>query len=449
MFSLEEVIRIEKFERIKRFSDGKETPLLVMDLDTIEERFDELARLMPGFKIYYAVKANPMDEIIQTLKDKGSSFDIATVYELDQLLRLGVNPDRISFGSTIKKAKDIKYAYDQGIKLFVTDSIPDIMDIANNAPGSKVVLRFSTSNMNSEWPLGDKFGSHNERQEQILAMFSSLRTSQGKCGSDMVNIFSEIIDSKRVSLYGLSFHVGSQKTTTMDWEYAIGKARDLFNRAEKLGIELKLLNIGGGFPANYLRLSDDKKNLVFRKYDIREFAATVMRALQSEFGDRMPELIVEPGRSLVGDAGVIVTEVIRRMNREETYQPIPKKDLNTGGNRRIIPSMMYLEPALIRWVYIDIGVFGGLAETLGESIRYPIFGEGKADLIRTVIAGPTCDSMDTLYRNAPYYLRSDIKPGDRLFILTAGAYTQSYSSVGFNGIPPLKAFVLPRVHSNR
>ncbi|MDD3032656.1 MAG: type III PLP-dependent enzyme, partial [Candidatus Pacebacteria bacterium] len=96
------------------------------------------------------------------------------------------------------------------------------------------------------------------------------------------------------------------------------------------------------------------------------------------------------------------------------------------------------------WVYVDVGKFGGLIETIGESIKYPIISEGatKDNTKEVILAGPTCDSMDILYENYRYKLNKDIKEGDRLYFLTTGAYTASYSSIYFNGIPPLKVYVI-------
>ena len=117
-FPLEEFVSRDDFNKIKKFSHDKETPFLIVDLEKIEKSYDDLVEHMPFAKIHYAIKANPMDEVVLALKNKGSNFDVATVYELDQLLRLGVEPERISYGNTIKKEKDIAYAYEKGSEAF-------------------------------------------------------------------------------------------------------------------------------------------------------------------------------------------------------------------------------------------------------------------------------------------------------------------------------------------
>jgi ornithine decarboxylase len=142
-----------------------------------------------------------------------------------------------------------------------------------------------------------------------------------------------------------------------------------------------------------------------------------MRFIEEDFGEHIPQLVMEPGRSLIADAGIIVAEVVN----------IASKARNN----------------LYRWVYLDVGKFGGLIETIDESIKFPIYfeREGLADEI--ILAGPTCDSMDIMYENYKYHMPENTQPGDRVYIFTTGAYTQSYSSVNFNGFPPLKALMLP------
>ncbi|HAR31983.1 MAG TPA: ornithine decarboxylase, partial [Gammaproteobacteria bacterium] len=126
------------FERIKAYADTRETPFLVVDTATVGQQYDELLSTFPYSKIYYAVKANPAPEIIQLLRDRGSCFDIASIYELDRVMSLGVGPERVSYGNTIKKARDIRYFYERGVRMFATDSDADVRNIAKAAPGSKV-----------------------------------------------------------------------------------------------------------------------------------------------------------------------------------------------------------------------------------------------------------------------------------------------------------------------
>lgn len=381
-----EFLNKEEFEKIREFSKGRQTPFVVLNLRKIGEKYDDLKKLMPFAKIYYAVKANPCTEVLSLLNSRGSNFDVATVYEMDQVMSLGVSPERISFGNTIKKERDIEYAYKKGIRLFVTDSDSDLKKISRAAPGSRVFFRILCDGSGADWPLSRKFGAYPDSTYKL------------------------IIEAKKLGLepYGLSFHVGSQQRDVGQWDNAIAQCRYLFESVKAKGIDLKMINIGGGFPSNYIQPTES----------IETYTNEITRFLNEDFPEGLPEIFVEPGRSLVADAGVLVTEIIM----------ISKK-----GSASQYP-----------WMYLDIGKFGGLIETLDEAIKYPIFSDtcNSGKLREFILAGPTCDSYDILYENFRYHLPSCLKERDRLYILTTGAYTYSYSSICFNGIPPLKVYVV-------
>lgn len=384
-FPLENYMSQEQFERIERFASDKETPCLIVDLDIVKKKYAQLRALLPYAEVYYAVKANPMDEVVSTLRDLGSSFDVATRYELDQLLRLGVSPDRMSFGNTIKKEKDIAYFYEKGIRLFATDSTPDVEKIARAAPGSRVFFRILTEGMGADWPLSRKFGSHPDETRRLVLRAKDLGLEP----------------------YGISFHVGSQQRDIGQWSTALTTTGGIFKWArEEHGIELQMVNMGGGFPSNYLEPTNA----------IEAYAEDIKNYLLNNFDGRWPKVIIEPGRSMAGDCGVIVTEIVN----------IARKSLHD----------------LYPWVFLDVGKFGGLIETLDEAIKYPIYFKGSGKQVDVILAGPTCDSMDILYEKTTYMMPTSARIGDRAYILTTGAYTQSYSSIYFNGFPPLKAYVL-------
>jgi ornithine decarboxylase len=376
----------ETFDRIKAFADTKETPFLVVDTKIIDKAYDELLNAFPIAKVYYAVKANPAPEVIQLLKDKGSNFDIASIYELDRVLGLGVSPDRISYGNTIKKAKDIRYFYEKGVRLFATDSEADLRNIAKAAPGSKIYARVLTEGTHTaDWPLSRKFGCQNDMAMDLMVMARDLGLEP----------------------YGISFHVGSQQRDIGAWDAAIAKVTNIFERLrDEDGIKLKMINMGGGFPGNY----------VTRAHDLQTYADEITRFLKEDFGDDMPEIILEPGRSLVANAGILVSEVVL----------ISRK-------ARI---------SLHRWLFTDVGKFSGLIETMDEAIKYPIYTEKHGEMEDTIIAGPTCDSADILYEDNKVALPLNLAIGDRLYWFSTGAYTTSYSAIEFNGFPPLKAYYL-------
>lgn len=374
------------FQRMKAFADKQETPFVVIDTETIAASYDELGQCFPFAKIYYAVKANPAVEIVRLLRDKGSNFDIASRYELDKVMNEGVGPERISYGNTIKKARDVRYFYEKGVRLFATDSEADLRNIAKAAPGSRIYVRILTEGSDSaDWPLSRKFG----------------------CNPDMA--LDLLILAKQLGLvpYGISFHVGSQQRDIDVWDAAIAKVKVIFERLkEEDGIQLKMINMGGGFPANYIQ----------RTNSLETYAEEIIRFLKEDFGDDLPEIILEPGRSLIANSGILVSEVVLVARKSRT--------------------------AVERWVYTDVGKFSGLIETMDEAIKYPIWTEKKGEMEEVVIAGPTCDSADIMYENYKYGLPLNLASGDRLYWLSTGAYTTSYSAVEFNGFPPLKAYYI-------
>ena len=326
--------------------------------------------------------------MLKLLNELGSNFDIASRYELDKILSLGVQPERLSYGNTIKKAKDIAYFYEKGVRLFATDSKEDLKNIAKFAPNSHVYVRILVESTSSaDWPLSRKFGCHPDMAYDLCILAKELGLIP----------------------YGISFHVGSQQRDIGQWDDAIAKTKYLMSSLEEEeDIELQMINMGGGFPASY----------VVPTNELAEYASEINRYLDDDFGDARPHIILEPGRWMVGDAGILVTEVITVSRKNNT--------------------------ALYRWVYVDAGVFNGLVETLNESIKYPIVtskDSSGAKRGEVVLAGPTCDSMDIMYEKFKYQLPINLKAGDRLYFLTTGAYTSSYASVEFNGFPPLKTYI--------
>lgn len=383
-FPLEEYMSEERFLRIKEFAKDKPTPCLILDLDIVQAEYEKLLKYIPYAKIYYAVKANPNNSVLELLRDMGSSFDVASVYELNQLLSLGIGPERMSFGNTIKKERDIAYFYEKGIRLYATDSFEDVDKLARAAPGSRVYFRIITEGLGADWPLSRKFGCHPEMVRNLILHAKD----------------------KGLEPYGISFHVGSQQRDIGQWSTALSNVSSLFSWAEDRGVRLKMINMGGGFPADYI---DPSNPINFYAEDIWAF-------LKSNFGDSIPEIIIEPGRSMAGNCGVIVSEIVN----------IAKKSTRD----------------LYHWVFLDVGKFGGLIETLDEAIKYPIYFEKTGPTLDIILAGPTCDSMDIMYEKYPYEMPAGTKIGERVYIFTTGAYTQSYSSIYFNGFPPLEAYIL-------
>jgi ornithine decarboxylase len=371
--------RIREFLR-NRTEDG---PCLVVDLDVVRDNYNAFAKALPDTRVFYAVKANPAPEVLSLLAKLGSCFDTASVPEIEMVLAAGSSPDRISYGNTIKKERDIARAFALGVRLYAVDCKPEVEKVARAAPGSKVFCRILSDCVGAEWPLSRKFGCEPGMAVDVLEHAMKLGLEP----------------------HGVSFHVGSQQRNQHAWDRALASAAAVFKECGERGMNLAMVNLGGGFPTKYL------KNVP----SVKTYGSAIFKALRKHFGNRIPETIIEPGRGMVGNAGAIEAEVVLVSKKSEEDD--------------------------VRWVYLDIGKFGGLAETMDESIRYPVrtLRDGDA-MAPCVLAGPTCDSMDVLYEKEPYLLPVSLEIGDRVLIEGTGAYTATYSSVAFNGFSPLKTY---------
>jgi ornithine decarboxylase len=356
------------------------TPCLVLDVDRVESNFRALQAALPLARIYFAVKANPARPILERLVRLGSSFDAASFEEVQACLDAGAVADNVSFGNTIKKVSAIQRAHAAGVSLYAFDSAEELEKLARHAPGSRVYCRIMVENAGADWPLSRKFGTTVESARELM-----LRA--GEMGLDP---------------YGLSFHVGSQQTSTASYEAAVARVGMLFTDLRNAGVNLRMVNLGGGFPTRY---RDEVP-------DIDSFGIAIMRAMTEAFGNALPEMLVEPGRFVVGDAGLVRAEVVL-VSRRDKNDPV-------------------------RWVYLDIGRFGGLAETEGESIKYRITTPHDGGATGPVaIAGPTCDGADILYERSNYRLPLALTSGDQVELLATGAYVTTYASQRFNGFAPL------------
>jgi len=305
--------RIHDFLRRRRENGLDDGPCLVVDLDVVRDNYRAFAKALPDSRVFYAVKANPAPELLSLLVSLGSCFDTASVPEIELVLAAGATADRISYGNTIKKERDIARAFALGVRLFAADCKPEAEKIARAAPGSRVFCRILSDCAGAEWPLSRKFGCEPAMAVEVLEHAMRLGLEP----------------------YGVSFHVGSQQRNQHGWDRALASAAAVSRECGERGIELAMVNLGGGFPAKYL------KNVP----SVKTYGSAIFKALRKHFGNRIPETIIEPGRGMVGNAGVIEAEVVLVSKKSEEDD--------------------------VRWVYLDIGKFGGLAETMDESIRYP------------------------------------------------------------------------------
>lgn len=359
-------------------------PTLVVDVEAVATQYHALTRGLGRAQIHYAVKANPDAAILRRLRSEGAHFDAASRAEIEMCLAAGARADQISFGNTIKRPSDIAFAHSVGITHFAADAKEELDKLAQHAPGAKICLRLIVESSAADWPLSRKFGSSPDKALTLMGYAKELG----------------------LQVLGLSFHVGSQTGAPWMWQETLDQVAMLWHRAEVAGYGLTLLNIGGGFPASYGAAV----------LDTETYAAEVMAMVEARFA-HVPMIMAEPGRGMVAEAGAIAAEVLL----------VSKKHPND----------------LHRWVYLDIGKFSGLAETMDEAIRYPITTARDHEVMGScVLAGPSCDSADVLYEKQPLQLPLGLRCGDRVVIHACGAYTSTYASVGFNGFAPLDVVVI-------
>jgi ornithine decarboxylase len=252
------------------------TPFLVVDLDVVRRRYVSLTAALPGTEVFYAVKANPAPEVISLLIKLGSNFDVASRGEIELCLGLGADPARLSYGNTVKKERDIAAAFRCGVRLFTVDSQPELDKVLRTVASGTVFVRIVTAGAGADWPLSRKFGCTVGEAGQMLRQ------------------------AARAGLQaGVSFHVGSQQRNPGAWDRPLGQVAQL---AQRLLAETYSAAIAG----------------------------SVATHLGPRFGGLM---MVEPGRYLVGDAGVIRTEVVQIVRRAS-------------------------DPGR-RWVFLDVGLFNG------------------------------------------------------------------------------------------
>lgn len=345
------------------------TPLLIMDRDMIREKASTIGKNIRNAQVYYAVKANSDPSILKFINSLNMGFEIASEGELSTLASLKVHPSRIISSNPVKSHRFLRMVRSYGVDHLAFDSRDEVLKISALAPRSRVYVRLSVPNEGSEWPLSKKFGVELNEALSLLSF----------------------AQEKGLRPAGATFHVGSQCTNIYNWNIALDKTRALWNMAAKKGISLDTINIGGGYPINYT------KNVL--KVDRIE---KHINSLIDERFQKNTRIMIEPGRSVVGDAGIFVSSVIGKAVREDTP-----------------------------WLYIDVGVFNGLMESLG-GIKYSYLVESsrRSKSRRPwTIAGPSCDSFDVIDKGLTL---AEPDVGSLLLILSCGAYTTSYASE-FNG----------------
>lgn len=352
-----------------------EPPYLLMDRAKVRQKVHTIGKNIRNAEVYYAVKANPDIETLRLINSLGIGFEIASEGEMSVLESIGVSSDRMITSNPIKTFRFLRMAAESGVNYFSYDSEAEVQKMKEYTPGANVYVRLTVPNEGSEWPLSKKFGVEVEEAESLLVLAKK----------------------KGLNPVGITFHVGSQCTNMYNWNTALDKAKDLWDRAEKAGIKLSLLNIGGGYPIRYT------KDVV----GIPAIEKNINRAIYQKF-PKKTRILIEPGRSVVGDAGIFVTKVIGKTSRGDE-----------------------------KWLSIDVGVFNGLMESIG-GIKYSYVVEGSREIKEWTLAGPSCDSFDVIEKNIHL---PEPAIGNYVLILSSGAYTISYASE-FNGFSIPKTILI-------
>ncbi len=289
------------FKTLRYLDRGRiSTPFLLVDRDKVREKVSRIGRYVKNASVFYAVKANPDIGILKYLNRLKMNFEIASEGELEMLASLRVEPSRIISSNPVKSLRFLRMAAAYGVHSFSFDSEEEVGKIADFIPGARVYVRLSVPNEGSEWPLSKKFGVEIDEAVNLLAHARK----------------------RALKPIGITFHVGSQCTNIYNWNIALDKAKMLWDRAARRGISLHTLNIGGGYPICYTKsviqieaIEKNVNSLIFDKFP------------------RDVQVQIEPGRAVVGDAGIMVATVIGKARRGDDD-----------------------------WMYLDVGVFNGLME---------------------------------------------------------------------------------------
>jgi len=351
------------------------TPFMLVRRSILKKQFERFAKCLPNVTPYYAIKANPEPEIVKFMARLGSCFDVASANEMKEVLNLGVSPTRIIFANTIKSDKDIKYAKNQRVRLMTFDSEPELYKIAKNYPKARVLLRIKVENQGSVVELSLKFGADPEHAYHLLRKAKTLGLAP----------------------LGVSFHVGSQSTNVENYLQALELTADIFKECKENDLPLKMVDIGGGFPIQHF---DNEIGVNFER-----MAAQIRQQIRSLF-PRNIEFIAEPGRFFAGPAGILVTQVIGRTFRNNK-----------------------------NYYYINDGVYQDFSGMIFDHCKYEFKTLRRGQKFLSALAGPTCDSFDTLSTSVEV---PELHVGDVVYVKNIGAYSSASAVENFNGFPPAK-----------
>lgn len=351
------------------------TPFMLIRRNVLEKQYQRFRKCLPDVMPYYAIKANPHPGIVKIFAKLGAGFDVASAAEMKHVLKVGASPGKIIFANTIKSEEDIVTARRRRVRFMTFDNEPELYKMAKHSPGSRVLVRIKVANKGSVVELSLKFGADAEHAFFLLRKAKSL---------GLVPL-------------GVSFHVGSQATNVENYLQAIELSAGIFTEARKSGFPLKVLDIGGGFPIQHF---DDEIGINFER-----MAAQIKQQLKAMF-DRNVRFIAEPGRFFAGPAGILVTQVIGRAFRNNK-----------------------------NYYYLNDGIYADFSGMVFDHCRYEFKTLRRGQKYLSALAGPTCDSFDTLALNEEI---PELYVGDVVYVKNIGAYSSASATMGFNGFAPAK-----------
>ena len=363
----------------ERLAERFGTPLLVLSLDEIKKNYKVLKKYLPRIKVHYAIKANPHPEILRVMADMGSCFDVASDGEIRTLHDLGVEGGRMIYANPVKTGAGLAACRSCHVSKMTFDSASEIDKIKAQCPEATLLLRLRIDNSSAHVDLNKKFGA---ARENALALMLKAKES----GLDMA---------------GIAFHVGSQTVSSDPYLHALDIAKELFDEAAAAGLQLRILDIGGGFPIPEPKV----------KFNLPEMLQQINARLDEDFADT--EIWAEPGRYICGTAVNLVTSVIGVTER--------------GG-----------QP----WYFLDEGLYGTFSGVLFDQWDFKLISFRKGDKkVAATFAGPSCDSLDIMFRGR---MTVPLEVGDLLLVPSCGAYT-SASATTFNGFSKAKFVIWERL----
>ena len=367
-------------KQAEHLAERYETPLLVVSLEQVEKNYCFLKKWLPNVQIYYAMKANPDREIVKKMAELGSCFDVASAGEITELTQLGISGERIIYANPIKNKQGFQVCNEVGVRKFTFDSYSEIGKMSQASPGTSVLLRVRIDNSGAHVDLNKKFGAS---QEQVLPLLRAAK----EAGLDVA---------------GLCFHVGSQTTTAEPYLRALAIMQDLFGQAKQAGFDLRILDIGGGFPIPEPHLAE---------LDLAGMLQEINNCLIENFSEF--EIWSEPGRFICGTAVNLLTRVIGVNERENQV-----------------------------WYFLDDGLYGTFSGVIFDHWTYQIQSFREGEKILATFAGPSCDSLDVLYRDYPTV---PLDLDELLLVPACGAYTSASATV-FNGFAKTKRIVWEEIN---